>query len=237
MSLDGFWVEAVSSGDETYVATATRGIPGRPVVFSNPSDVTMWAQAVGLLHAASRSYTPSPVATRLGTIAGELPTLGDLWNQIEPVIKNDPLLRERYAQGSMYLERAPEPTQITHGDVRPENVLVSDGRVVLLDFDEPTIAWAPYDLARMMLDDDARPAANPGAHLSAIRAGYRRGRPWATILDDDVEQLLNVRVLLMYAWSLQDPAGSTETWLHQLRSLLCSPWSLRNRLRPAAGLS
>jgi Ser/Thr protein kinase RdoA (MazF antagonist) len=225
-SAEGFWIETASSGSTTCVATATRAVPGRAVDFGNLTEIAAWAEAVGRVHDASERYTPSPVSTTTRTVNGELPTLVDLWKQIESIAAIDPVLVERYAQGSQYLAGMSEQTLITHADVRPENAVVSDGRVVLLDFDEPTVAWAPYDLARMMLDDDARPPRDSVRHLSAIRDGYQRGRPAAPVLDDAVEQFLNIRVLLMYAWSLQDPSGSTETWLPQLRSLLCSPLSL-----------
>jgi Ser/Thr protein kinase RdoA (MazF antagonist) len=224
-SSNGCWIETSANESTTFIATATRALPGRAVDFANLTEIDSWAEAVGRVHAASVTYRTSPVSTSAGTIHGELPALGDLWQQIEPAVASDPLLRERYEQGSAYLGGRIEPTLVTHGDVRPENAVASGGRVVLVDFDEPTRAWPPYDLARMMLDDDARPAADPDRHLQAIRDGYRRGRPSATISEDDVAQWLRIRVLLMYAWSLQDSTGSSEAWLHQLRSLLASPLS------------
>lgn len=225
-SAEGFWIETASSGSTTIVATATRAVPGRAVDVGNLTEIAAWAEAVGRVHGASERHTPSPVSTTARTVNGELPTLVDLWKQIESIAAIDPVLGERYAQGSQYLARVSEPTLITHADVRPENAVVSDGRVVLLDFDEPTVAWAPYDLARMMLDDDARPPDDPARHFGAIREGYLRGRPAARISADDVEQFVRIRVVLMHAWSVQDPSGSTDAWLHQLRSLLCSPLRL-----------
>jgi Ser/Thr protein kinase RdoA (MazF antagonist) len=220
-SSHGFWIETSAAEPATVIATATRALPGRPVDFANLREIEAWAEAVGRVHAASEDYRASPVSTSAGTIPGELPALVDLWKQIGPVVATEPsLVRERYAQGSAYLAGRTEPTLLTHGDARPGNAVISDGRVMLLDFDEPTIAWAPYDLGRMLLDDNAHPAADPDRHLRAIRDGYRRGRPSSPIVENDLDQLFRIRVLLMYCWSLEDGAHSTEPWLKQLRSLL-----------------
>jgi Ser/Thr protein kinase RdoA (MazF antagonist) len=216
VSLNGCWIEA--SGGTTF-ATATRAARGRPVEFGSRAEVSSWAEAVARVHTASEGYVPAPVSTSRGPMDGELPALLDLWREIEPVVTSDPALREQYTARSLDLARCSEPLSITHGDVRPENAVISDGRVILIDFDEPTRAWAAYDLARMMLDDDACPPADRDRHRSAILDGYRRARPRAAIEDSDIERFLGIRILLMYGWSVLDPAGVTEKWLRQLRSL------------------
>jgi Ser/Thr protein kinase RdoA (MazF antagonist) len=159
------------------------------------------------------------VSTTTGPLLGELPTLLDQWKQIEPAVADDTRLRERYARGFEFLSRLSPPALVTHSDVRPANALISDGRVTVMDFDEPTWAWPPYDLARMMLDDDARPSGNT-EHLTTLKNGYRRGNRTTSITDADIKAFLDLRVLLMYAWSLQDSETTGSPWLTQLRSLL-----------------
>jgi Ser/Thr protein kinase RdoA (MazF antagonist) len=171
VSRAGFWIESTSSGSVTLYATAVRGVPGRPVGFHNFTEVEAWAETVGAVHAASASFAPSPISTSEGTVAGRLPTLLEFWKAIEPIADGDPLLRSRYMQGSDWLARLGEPRLVTHGDVRPANALFDHGRVVLLDFDEPTWAWEAYDLARMMLDDDAGQPEDAALHRSALLNG------------------------------------------------------------------
>ncbi len=223
-SSDGFWIETASTGPITAVAIATRGAPGRPVNFDNPAEIRAWAEAVGRIHAASKSYTPSPVSTRAGPVEGKLPTLGDHWTQIEPTIATDPSLRAHYAESSRYLARLPQPQLVTHGDLRPENALISDVRVVLLDFDEPTWAWPTYDLARMILNDDASPPRDRSAHLAAIMTGYLLARPMFSCTSDDLNAFLRIRALLMYGWSLQDHSEDV-AWLRRLRDAITLPTS------------
>ena len=218
-SSDGFWIEMASIEPITAVAIATRGAPGRPVNFDDPVEIRAWAEAVGRVHAASKSYTPSPVSTRTGPVEGKLPTLGDHWTEIEPTIATDPSVRAHYAESSRYLARLPQPHLVTHGDVRPENALISDDRVVLLDFDEPTWAWPTYDLARMILNDDASPPRDRSAHLAAIMTGYRQSMPMFSCTSDDLDAFLRIRALLMYGWSLQDHFDDA-TWLRRLREII-----------------
>ena len=223
----GCWIESASTGPVTLLGTATRAVPGRPVGFHNSSDVEAWAETVGAVHAASASFTRSPISTSEGTVAGRLPTLLELWKAIKPTADGDPWLRSRYMQGSDWLARLGEPYLVTHGDVRPANALFADGRVVLLDFDEPTWAWEAYDLARMLLDDDAGQPRDPALHRSAVLNGYRKARPAISVSTETLDQFLQIRSLLMYCWSLEDPVGASPVWLERLRSQL---GDVRNRL-------
>ena len=112
-----------------------------------------------------------------------------------------------------------EPTLVTHADARPGNALISDRGVTMIDFDEPTIAWPAYDLARMILDDDATLPPEAAAHLTAILNGYRIGRPQVAIAPEEVWHFLSIRALLMYAWSLEDDETDA-AWLERLRIVL-----------------
>ena len=227
ISGNGFWIESASTGPVTLLVTATRAVPGRPVDFHNLGEIEAWAGAVGAVHAASAAFTPSPISTSEGTVAGRLPTLLELWKAIKPIADGDPLLRSRYMQGSDWLARLGEPYVVTHGDVRPANALFADGCVVLLDFDEPTWAWEAYDLARMLLDDDAGQPTDPALHRSAVLNGYRKARPAISVSTETLDQFLQIRSLLMYCWSLEDPARAGPVWLERLRSQL---GDARNRL-------
>jgi Ser/Thr protein kinase RdoA (MazF antagonist) len=218
-SADGHLIEVVSESGQPVFATVTREVQGNRIDFTNLLQITAWATAIGRIHGASSLYTPSPVSTSAGIVVGKLPSLSHQWQQIASTVADDPLLKSHFDFGSRWMDQQSEPTLVTHADVRPGNALISDRGVTMIDFEEPAIAWPAYDLARMMLDDDGTPAANAEAHLAAILNGYRIGRPGAAMWPEDVWHFLNIRVLLMYAWSIED--GDTDTgWMTRLRSLL-----------------
>jgi Ser/Thr protein kinase RdoA (MazF antagonist) len=159
----------------------------------------------------------------MGPIDGELPALVDLWMEIQTVIAGDSVLQSQHVRSAEWLSGLTEPTIITHGDVRPENALVVGERVILLDFDEPTLAWPAYDLARMMVDDEAAPPSDPPTHRSTMRAGYGRARPDYLWSSDEIARFLGIRALLMYGWSLQDRSAAGTIWMRRLRAILEQP--------------
>jgi Ser/Thr protein kinase RdoA (MazF antagonist) len=218
-SADGFWVEVIAGTRMPTVATVTREARGAHVHFSNPSEVAAWGDAIGRIHAVSEDYQTSSVSTRAGIVEGTLPALLQLFEQIEPAVTGDPLLQLHYDRGLQWIRTQPRRTVVTHSDVRPGNALISDSRVTMIDFDEPTHAWPAYDLGRMMMDDEARLPANPAQHLNTILDGYRRARPQITIAAEDVWQFLRIRALLMYVWS-QDDATTDAAWRERLRAVL-----------------
>ena len=200
-------------------ATVTREVQGEHVDFSSLADIAAWADAIGRIHAASESYKPSSVSTSAGVVEGRLPTLLDLLKQVEPAVRDDPLLQARYDRGVGWLREQFDRMLVTHADVRPGNAVIRETGVTMIDFDEPTHAWAGYDLARMMMDDEARLPSIPVEHLMAILDGYRRARPQIPISGEEVSQFLSIRALLMYVWSLDD-ATTDAAWRDRLRAVL-----------------
>lgn len=218
-SADGHLIEVVSESGQPLFATVTREVQGNRIDFTNPPQITAWATAIGRIHDASSHYTPSPVFTSAGISEGKLPVLPRQWKHIASAVADDALLKSHFDSGSRWMGQQSGPTLVTHADVRPGNALISERGVTMIDFDEPAIAWPAYDVARMMLDDDGTLAPNAAPHLAAILDGYRIGRPDAAIWPDEVWNFLNIRVLLMYAWSIED--GDTDAgWLTRLRSVL-----------------
>jgi Ser/Thr protein kinase RdoA (MazF antagonist) len=218
-SANGFWVEVISDDRTTIFATVTREARGGHVEFTDLSGVAAWATALGHIHTASESYKPSSVSTSAGVVGGKLPTLLHLFEQLEPAVTSDPLLQLHYDRGVRWIRTQSDHTLVTHSDMRPGNALISDGRVTIIDFDEPTHAWPAYDLARMMLDDDASLPSTPAQHLTAILGGYRGARPDATISAEEVWHFLGIRALLMYVWSIDDHTADVG-WRARLRTVL-----------------
>jgi Ser/Thr protein kinase RdoA (MazF antagonist) len=221
-SANGFWIEVIAGDPMPIFATVTREVPGEHVDFSSLFDIAAWADAIGRIHAASEGYKPSSISTSAGIVEGKLPTLVDLLKQVEPAVRDDPLLQAHYDSGAGWLREQFDRTLVTHADVRPGNALIRETGVTMIDFDEPTHAWPAYDLARMMMDDEARLPSIPAQHLMTILDGYRRARPFITISAEDVWRFLSIRALLMYVWS-QDDATTDAAWRDRLRIVLEHP--------------
>ena len=221
-SAHGFWVEVLAGDPMPIFATVTREVQGKHVDFSSLADIAAWADAIGRIHAVSEGYKPSSVSTSAGIVEGRLPTLLDLLTQLSPAVRDDPLLQAHYDRGIGWLREQFDRPLVTHADVRPGNALIGETSVTMIDFDEPTHAWPAYDLARMMMDDEARLPPSAAEHVTAILDGYRRARPQITISVEEISQFLSIRALLMYVWSLDDATTDT-AWRDRLRTVLEHP--------------
>ena len=115
-----------------------------------------------------------------------------------------------------FLESLPEAEMIVcHGDFRPANAVWDGGSVTVIDFDEPVLAPAEYDIARAMSTDNDGLFPNLGAHEGTFARGYERARG-TPINHDRLQAFIQVHALLSLSWSLED---ATWGWTHDLRKL------------------
>lgn len=202
-SVYGNLIESVDQDGDVFLAAVWSGIPGSPLNDDlSPIMLESWGEALGLLHAASASYAPEKVQTANGAFMPESFSLLGFWSNIAGVVSKDAELERAHAKLKVWLEGLPTSEMIlTHNDFRPGNAIWDGARVTIVDFDEPALAWAEYDVARaMMRDEDALFQNRPG-HREAFLAGYRRIRGLEV---SRIETFIHVRALLMYAWSLED---------------------------------
>jgi Ser/Thr protein kinase RdoA (MazF antagonist) len=95
--------------------------------------------------------------------------------------------------------RGPDRFGLCHGDFLPENLMVSDGGLRLIDFDDCGESWQLFDFATAVFDLLGEPAFDPC--LGALVAGYRERRP---LPDEHLAQLptfLLARALSYLGWS------------------------------------
>jgi Ser/Thr protein kinase RdoA (MazF antagonist) len=103
---------------------------------------------------------------------------------------------------------------LLHGDVQPGNVMVSRGKVTLIDFQDLIWGFEIQDVvfARAALEpfDDAE------AYLDAFRSGYKAVRPWPDADPDTVEALTAGRHLniLNFGLSMRRPGLETFVTRH-----------------------
>jgi len=84
-------------------------------------------------------------------------------------------LAERLASDFERFGRAPDRFGLCHGDFLPENLMVCDGKLRLLDFDDCGESWHLFDFATALFDLLGDPSFE--ACLGAMTAGYRERRP------------------------------------------------------------
>ena len=108
-------------------------------------------------------------------------------------------LAERLAADLDAFGRAPDRFGLCHGDFLPENLMLCDGGLRLIDFDDCGESWQLFDFATAVFDLLGEPAFDPC--LGALVAGYREHRP---LPDDHLARLptfLLARALSYLGWS------------------------------------
>jgi Ser/Thr protein kinase RdoA (MazF antagonist) len=107
---------------------------------------------------------------------------------------------------------------VTHGDFRSGNAIWDGTRVTILDFDEPVLAWAEYDVARTLLQDECDPFPNLESHLAHFLEGYEYARALPNVRSR-ISNFVRVRALLMLAWSLEDSSWGNEAGMVLLKKI------------------
>jgi Ser/Thr protein kinase RdoA (MazF antagonist) len=242
LSSRGCFIEDVLQADDVFLATVTAGVSGKTLgevsesnrleaVFEfgvndtqkmllEPTQVQAWGQALATLHTASESYQPVPVRLSSGMVQfPESFSLPKFWTNIETVCSSDPDLQPVHAELGTWLETLPTSEMIvTHGDFRSGNTIWDGARVTILDFDEPVLAWAEYDVARTLLQDECDPFPNFELHFAHFLEGYELARALPNV-QSRIENFVRVRALLMLAWSLEDSTWGNEAGLLLLRKI------------------
>jgi Ser/Thr protein kinase RdoA (MazF antagonist) len=233
LSSRGCFIEDVLQADDVFLATVTAGVPGQTLgetcesnrletvlesgvndtqkLLLEPNQVQAWGQALGTLHMASETYQPVPVRLSSGMVQfPESFSLPKFWVNVQAICSSDPELQAVHAELGAWLEALPKSEMIvTHGDFRPGNAIWDGARVTILDFDEPVLAWAEYDVARTLLQDECDPFPNLEVHLAHFLEGYERARALPHV-QARIANFVRVRALLMLAWSLEDSSWATD---------------------------
>jgi Ser/Thr protein kinase RdoA (MazF antagonist) len=239
LSSRGCFIEDVLQSDDVFLATVTAGVPGQTLgqvsetnrlenavndtqkMLLEPTQVQAWGQALATLHTASESYQPVPVRLSSGMVQfPESFSLPKFWANIKPVCSSDPDLQRVHAELETWLETLPKSEMIvTHGDFRSSNAIWDGTRVTILDFDEPVLAWAEYDVARTLLQDECDPFPNLEQHLASFLEGYKRVRALPHV-QSRIKNFVRVRALLMLAWCLEDSTWGNKAGLMLLRKIV-----------------
>lgn len=139
-------------------------------------------ETMALLHVHSSKWSPPPDFVRhswdLGGLMGEAPFWGRFW-ELECLT---PQQRRRItgardcavAQLSR-VSTAPSHFGMIHADLVPENILLENGQIRIIDFDDAGFGWYLFDIATALyfIQDDR----NFDVAKSALIEAYQRVRP------------------------------------------------------------
>jgi Ser/Thr protein kinase RdoA (MazF antagonist) len=92
----------------------------------------------------------------------------------------------------------PERFGLVHADLRLANVLIDDGDVRVIDFDDCGFAWYVYDFATAVSFMEDHPRV-PELRAAWVR-GYRSVAPLEPAAEAELETLVMLRRLLLVAW-------------------------------------
>lgn len=204
-SQEGAWRVRLEQGGDTFVTTAVRELPGAPVdsPAAPPAVFAAWGEAIALLHRAAESFQPDARHRVLHW--------RDDWAQVESRLPaGDAPARAEFREITERLARwpaGPGELGVTHADMNPGNALFDGRRVRLIDFDEPVFHWFASDLARPCADLHSLSPEERAERATALLSGYRSARPLAPSWDAELDGLLRMKTLGIYAWLL-----GTDEW-------------------------
>jgi Ser/Thr protein kinase RdoA (MazF antagonist) len=223
-SLAGQWIEALPDG---FLVTAIGWIDGPRVsdLPPTPALYRAFGQAIGELHAAGRSFRPTPGTPNMidPALPGVFPSWRFFWHRAAPHAAKHPDLARHFARLTPLVDAWGGPAvcwpdeeeardwgesfALTHGDLRPGNAIWDGSRVVIIDFDEPVYGPQATDLARAALElpADLLPMLRP--HLLA---GYRSVCPLNADWEARLPLLTQCRAALMAAWTISDTDSAAE---------------------------
>ena len=165
-----------------------------------------YGRSIGRLHRASLGFAPAPGARHMLNPgeSGVFARWDWLWQRAATGISGVPVLERAFERLTPdVLAWAAEEAVMTHGDLRPGNVIWQPETLnaIIIDFDEPVLGPAALDLvhAGLELGEGERPAL-----MAALLAGYRAEHPLHEIWDERLPTLVAARAALMAAWGVAD---------------------------------
>src|ERR1039458_7005975 len=115
----------------------------------------------------------------------------------------DSVLRDRLAA----FGTGPQRYGLVHADTRLANLLVDNGRVSVIDFDDSGFSWYLYDMGTAVSFFEHQP--HVPELVDSWLSGYRRAAPLAAADEAEIWTFILLRRLLLVAWIGSHAAGGT----------------------------
>ncbi|MCG2622891.1 aminotransferase class III-fold pyridoxal phosphate-dependent enzyme [Arthrobacter sp. I2-34] len=109
------------------------------------------------------------------------------------------------------LGTGPDVYGVIHADFTPENVLTSQGRLTLIDFDDFGEGWWLFDLATVLFWYHRHPRANE--YREALLQGYERHAKIPEGAAEALNALVLARGLTYLGWAADRPGDETSAFL------------------------
>ena len=179
--------------------------PGREPAETDLAAVALMGEAAARMHQHVRSWTPPSWFERrrwdFDTSLGRRPQWGRWQDGVGMTAEIEAIFARTVALIESRLRRfgdGPDRFGLVHGDMRLANVLVHEGGLTVLDFDDCGFSWFLYDCATAVSFFEHKPEA--AACIAAWLDGYRRIRPLNAAEEAEIVTFVMLRRLLLVAW-------------------------------------
>ncbi len=162
-------------------------------------------EATARCHNHSQGWTRPPYFDRLSWdfehSIGDKPNWGSWEDGPDVTPERAELIRRLVGVMERRLARYGQGTDrygLIHADFRLANLLVHNGDVRVIDFDDCGLGWFLYDAATAVSFFEDR--ADVPDLMEAWKEGYRRQRAWSAADEDELWTFILLRRLTLFAW-------------------------------------
>ncbi|MEN8184167.1 MAG: phosphotransferase [Myxococcota bacterium] len=164
-------------------------------------------EIAGRIHEHGAGWTRPPqfdrIAWDVDSLVGEEPAFGRFWE--EPALdtaRRDLCLRAR-DRARARLQALDPPRTLIHGDLIPDNLLVSGSAVRVIDFDDCGFSWRGFELVTSLFP--LLVSGGFGTGLEGYLEGYRRVAPFPDAERADLSTFVMARALSYLGWPVGRP--------------------------------
>lgn len=166
------------------------------------------------MHTQSSAWRPPPGFTRhhldIEGLMGEAPFWGRFWEHPVLTEAERTLLletREKIRGALLRYGTASDRYSVIHADLHSGNVLIDEGRLTVIDFDDTGFGWHMYDVAVALKHQHGGPLY-PVVRDALLR-GYRSVRALSAGHEAMLEMFLLIRGMAVIGWLFQRPELSS----------------------------
>jgi Ser/Thr protein kinase RdoA (MazF antagonist) len=179
------------------------------------------------MHNQSSGWRPPPAFTRHAVDAdglmGDAPFWGPFWDHpvFSPAERRLVIATRDRIRGVMgRCRRGPETFGMIHADLHDGNLLVGEGGLTVIDFDDCAFGWHAYDIAVAFYNQQATP------RFDALRRAFVRGYRTRRDLGDDIlaqiPMFLLVRGMAVIGWLHQRPEIDASRTIDAIKDRVCA---------------
>jgi Ser/Thr protein kinase RdoA (MazF antagonist) len=180
----------------------------------NTAALPGWFEQLGALlaamHAQASAWRPPAIFTRhhldADGLLGEAPFWGRFWEHPALSASERDLMLARREAIRAALDRygkSPAIYSVIHADLHPGNILIDEGRLTAIDFDDTGHGWHMYDAAVALMHHQAQPYFP--AVREALFRGYRSARALSPRDEAMLPMFLLIRGMAVIGWLYQRP--------------------------------